>query len=177
MVRQKQGFNLIKYFRDLLLTGIKENHSMKYIPIQSNTTNEHLLAHKMLENLADKIEQYGHVGFKYLELKTAPSSDDAALIETEIYKMRKSDHRLQHDALKLKGQLGGDEQEIVNRQTVRMLEVKSQKGEEDSLVSLLRRCSKEIKALGDDIEVLDIMAHEWVDDFGVYQKFIRIFYI
>lgn len=150
---------------------------MKYLSLQSATTNEHLPVYKMLENLADKAEQYGYVGFKYLELKTATSSDDEALIETEIYKMRKSDHRLQQDALKLKNQLGGDEQEIANHQTVHMLEVKSEKGEEDSLARLLHRCSKEIKALGDGIEVIDIIGHEWIDDFGVYQKFIRIYYI
>ena len=149
---------------------------MKYLSLQSNTTNEHLPVYKMLENLADKIEQYGYVGFKYLELKTAPSSADEALIETEIYTMRKSDHRLQRDALKLRSQFGGDEQKIAYHQTVHMLEIKSEKGEEDSLASLLRNCSKEIKVLGDGIEVLDIIGHEWIDDFGAFGVFIRIFY-
>jgi hypothetical protein len=134
----------------------------------------------MLKSLAHDVKSVGYARSVSLYLSNAVDDSTWPTLELEVYKLRKSDKKIQDDALLLKSNSPTDENRLYNsrirsNQKVHLFELDMDEDPNIGISSFLDYAAREVEAL-QSLNVYDVILHGRIDEFGTYGYLMRIYY-
>ena len=158
---------------------------MKKVYLQAGNSNVNRSPAELLEEAAKKIEAQRYSQLSYLFLDPSPSADTYPTLEIEVWPLTEKEKNESNDSIELMfneeyTDPASFQQKTVIDEDVKLLEVWNSMKKSDihnvgNLAMLLRRARDELQKLG-QVEIIDMIVHDFTDDDALLRPYIRIYY-